>query len=182
MLDERTSRGLQLVFAITAALALLFQCDLVGTPLLLFLAVPGVALLAAVQLLALDAIVAWLRRRPDGHLKTALVLAVVLGPALPWTSVPFQWLSAAHKLLRNQSSYEQLVARAEAGEQVDGIYATEPGPTARYAFCFGGITDNWLGVVHDQSRTFGQAPSAVFGGDLVEVLHLWGPWYFVQFT
>ncbi|MFY9341913.1 MAG: hypothetical protein WAT39_05465 [Planctomycetota bacterium] len=178
MLDERTSRGLQLVVAITAALAMLFQCDLVGGMLLFYLALPALAFFAAVQLLALDAIVARLRRRPARHLKTALVLAVALGPAFPWINVPFQWLSAAHKLLRNQSHYEQLIVRADAGEQVPGIYDTGPGPTPRYEFVFGGITDNRLGVVHDRSRTFGDAPP----DEWVLVLHLWGPWYFVQHT
>jgi cell division protein FtsW (lipid II flippase) len=49
MLDERTSRRLLLVFAIAAALVLLFQCDLVGTSLLLMLMVPGIMFLAAVM-------------------------------------------------------------------------------------------------------------------------------------
>lgn len=87
MLDERTSHSFQFVVALVAAVALLFQCDLAGSVLLLFLVIPALAVFGTAYLLALDAMVAKPRGRPAGHLKTALVLAFVLGPAFPWVNI-----------------------------------------------------------------------------------------------
>jgi len=184
MLDERSSKGMQLMLVIAVAIGLLFQCDLssgMGICLLPFAYLAG---FGCACLLALDALITKLRRKPAPHLKTALLLAIVLalGPAFPWVNVPFCWLSAAHKLLRNQSHYTELVQRAEAGRAVPEFYLTEKGPPALYSVCWGGIADNWYGVVHDRSQTFADAPRDVLGGALVRQLHLWGPWYYVQFT
>lgn len=56
------------------------------------------------------------------------------------------------------------------------------GPPQRVAFLWGGVSDNWFGVVHDASASMGSAPTEVFGGRLVQVTHLWGPWFYVAFT
>ncbi len=57
-------------------------------------------------------------------------------------------------------------------------------PVKRIAFSWGGLIDNWSGVVYDpvgSVEDIDQNGSA-FGGDLIGTFHLWGPWYFCSFT
>lgn len=57
-------------------------------------------------------------------------------------------------------------------------------PVRRIAFSWGGLIDNWSGVVYDpvgSVKDIEQNRSA-FGGDLFGTFHLWGPWYFCSFT
>ena len=191
MLTERKSKRLQASIAIPVALALLVQHDvLIFYSLFLCLLLWPLVLVAVVGawLLALEALVAKLRRKPASHLWTALLLALCLGPAFPWVNRPFDWIAAAHKLLRNEAEYTELIREVESRPVEDGVYVrdhmlhVELGPPRRYYFCWGGLADNTIGVIHDASRTLGLDDVDVFGGDLIDVTHLWGPWYLAAFT
>jgi hypothetical protein len=73
-------------------------------------------------------------------------------------------------------------------------FMREPGPPERTAFPWpGGLLDNWRGVVYDPSNELDalvRKPRAprdhparrFFGGDIIKVEHLEGPWYFCWFT
>jgi len=66
----------------------------------------------------------------------------------------------------------------------------EPGPPLRVAFSWGGLLDNWTGIVHDPggevlAANNPECPSEItllFGGCLIHARHIWGPWYFCAFT
>ncbi len=52
-------------------------------------------------------------------------------------------------------------------------------------FSWGGLLDNWEGIVYDPTKTIEMAPQRnrrAFGGDMVYARNLWGPWYYCSFT
>lgn len=183
MLSPRTSKRLQLIVAIAAVLAMVFQYDLAAA-LWVLVIFPFFGIAVSAWLLALDALVALVRRKTAWHLVSAAMLAMCLGPAIRYVYPPFDWLAAAQMLVRHESHYSELVQRADAGQVVDEIYRTEEGLLRLYMFVWGawGPPDHCYGVVHDESRTFDGATEKVLSGDLVYEVHLWGAWYFAQFT
>jgi uncharacterized membrane protein len=135
-------------------------------------------------LLVLDSIVAGARKQGWSRL---LVAAVLLVLALPQTQLRsgLTWLAAAIRLRLHEREYEEearAVLALPESQMPESPWERDGGPPRRAALVFGGITDNWLGLVYDPSQTMEDAPEKVFGGDLVCSTHLWGPWYLVDFT
>lgn len=151
--------------------------------LLVFLPIWGCFVLANI-LLVLDSIVAGTRKQGWWRL---LVAAALLVLALPQTHLRsgLTWLAAATRLALHEREYEeqaQAVLALPESQPPEPPWERDSGPPRRAALVFGGITDNWLGLVYDPSQTMNDAPEKVFGGDLVCSAHLWGPWYLVDFT
>lgn len=182
MLPPKFSKLLQIVFSWIVASVLLFQHDLCSSVFIMFAwLLPWIAA-AALGALAVDAVIWRLKHRAGRHYIGALLLAIILGPSLPWTNIPFCWVSAAQKLVRSEAEYEKLVADVAAGLRPAAVYMIDVGPPLRIAFAWGGVADNWFGVVHDTSRSIGSAERDVLGGQLTRIMHLWGPWFYVEFT
>ncbi|MFT5467646.1 MAG: hypothetical protein ACI8UO_002752 [Verrucomicrobiales bacterium] len=122
-----------------------------------------------------------------------IATAIAIG-GIVWLSwfTSVGWLTGAHfRVWRMESSYEAEVARilAMSDEELKaykGSVEVEAGPPRRVAFSWGGIIDNWIGVVYDPSGQVLNVDQAevrsLFGGDLQAAYHLWGPWYYCVFT
>jgi hypothetical protein len=189
MLSPRGSRVLQVLTLIALVITATFPYVLYELWWLFLLCFPigwfFIALLLAPLLLLLDAGLSQVRNRPSAHIKTAWIpLALQLALwFVPPVSSAFLWIGAAPRLSQHLEEYEAAIARAQSGaapEQPIYLLDTEPRPL--YAFSWGGFTDNWCGVVHDEARAFDAEPTTVLGGDLISRVHLWGPWYYVEFT
>ena len=132
----------------------------------------------------------------------ALAMVVVIG--LAWFS-PIGWKTGTlFRMWRLESTYEKEIVRImalddEALESFETFAEIEPGPPRRIAFSWGGIIDNWSGIVYDPSGEVLKAQQfkddwsnwddpelsaikSLFGGDLRNARHLWGPWYYCFFT
>ena len=176
MLSTRKSIRIQcLILACTCVV--LFAENIVGAGILLF----GLPLFVGALWLLLEAAPSFDRRRGYMHFVTAIVLAIAIGPAIFYTSIPFRWASAALRLSFQESEYLGLIGRAEAGEAVPAFYITQEEPHRRYSFFWGDLLGDWWGIVHDKSRTFPADSEESFGGRLGMSLHLWGPWYYVSY-
>jgi hypothetical protein len=111
------------------------------------------------------------------------------------------------KFFLNLPRYERTVAALEqdSGPRVRARHPewhdveVDAGPPLRVAFNWGGMVDNWTGIVYDpthevlKAREFRSDWSnwddprlakvkALFGGDLFRVRHLYGPWFICSFT
>lgn len=156
---------------------------------------PGLFLLGTGAALA----VAWLLR------------GVVRRPRRPWSLVPSTGLVAlmillwgmhlgpligvATKLWRSEKEYLEVIGvirnnpETEPPECRDPV-KVEPGPPLRVAFTWGGLLDNWTGIVHDPGGGVLAANEPnrpgdivlLFGGCLFRAKHMWGPWYYCSFT
>jgi hypothetical protein len=102
--------------------------------------------------------------------------------------------------------YHQVVERViAAGGAVDPSdkqaenYIVDEGPPIRVAFVWDGLMDNWYGVAYDSTEVLLRASNfqrgmndwgnsefdaamGLFGGQLVQAIHLMGNWYFCFFT
>jgi hypothetical protein len=59
----------------------------------------------------------------------------------------------------------------------------DQGPPVRVAFVWGGILDNWQGIVYDPTGVvLTEKGHLLFGGDLIHARHLWKDWYYCAFT
>jgi hypothetical protein len=182
MLSPILSKRLQMLSAGLVGVMLVFQHDLCQGVLIMFAWLfPGVVALVFGGL-AVDAVVWRIRNRSGRHYIGALLLAAALGPALPFTNIPFCWVSAAQKLARNESQYDRLVRDVVSGRHPEAVYMVEAGPPLRIVFLWGGVADNWFGVVHDESASIETAGPEALGGQLTRVMHLWGPWFYVALT
>ncbi len=181
MFDARVFPRVQIVVAAVAAGVYLFQCEI-------FAGFSGIALTNLAWLafaggtgwLALRELTLALRRR-DHAFWSAAASFVVLGMGFPFTMQLFRWPSASLKLLRNRSEYLAMVERAERGDVDPEIYTIEKG---RIGFGWGGVASSWWGIVHDRSRTFGDAREGLFVGSPEEAwgkTHLWGAWYYATY-
>ncbi|MEZ5300845.1 MAG: hypothetical protein R3F11_09365 [Verrucomicrobiales bacterium] len=110
-------------------------------------------------------------------------------------------LGVYQRAWRNHGEYAEIAAEAArdpaAAAQHKGV-EVDAGPPVRVAFSSGGLLDNWHGIVHDPSGAVLDAnlppgvwetvdpaareARAFFGGTLVRARHLWGDWYYCQFT
>jgi len=188
MLSPRGSRVLQVLTLIELVITATFPY--VFYELWIFgLCLPVVlvfgAFLLAPLLLLLDAGLSQVRNRPAAHIKTAWIpLALQLALwFVPPVSSAFLWIGAAPRLACHLEEHEAAVARAQSGAAPERpIYCWETDPRPLYSFSWGGFTDNWCGVVHDEARAFDSAPTTALLGDLITRVHLWGPWYYVEFT
>lgn len=182
MLPPAISVWMQALLAGAVAGALCFQHDLLGGSSIMVAHFLYGAVALCAGALAVDAVLWRLRHRARRHYISALALAAAIGPLFPWANAPFCWLSAAQKLSRNEKDYERCVREVQLGGSPREVYMVDAGPPQRIAFLWGGISDNWFGVVHDASGSMGMAPQEVLGGRLVQVIHLWGPWFYAAFT
>jgi len=125
--------------------------------------------------------------------------------ALNFTSLP-RLPTIYGRFLWNLPSYQNVVAEVERLRRYPGTQAYEghdcivdPGPPLRVAFVWGGIIDNWVGIVYDPTGEVLKANEfradwsnwddprlapvkGLFGGDLRSTRHLFGPWYYCTFT
>jgi hypothetical protein len=156
---------------------------------------PGLLLLATGAALA----VAWLFRALGSRPRRPLSLLPAAGLAgamvLLWGLRLGPGIGVAARLWRLEPEYLGVVAvvrsnpAAEPPDCRDRV-AVEPGPPLRVAFSWGGLLDNWTGIVHDPGggvlaandpATPGEI-THLFGATLVRARHLWGAWYFCSFT
>jgi len=155
-------------------------------------------------LLIFGATVAWLHvaaiRRTRSRLQAFGLASVLFLGGIAYGSNVLEDTGTHFRFLRLKSEYAGIVEQLEAGTietrgVCDGIsYQSEAGPELRIAFGWGGLIDNWYGVVYDptglviRSNEFlsdwpnWQAPDlaqvkGLFGGDLRRAQHLGGHWF-----
>lgn len=141
------------------------------------------------------------RRKQGSLLAVGVVVAVVA--LTGWVTPAGAYLGARIKLWREMDGYQRVVDKvAEGASDSDFAYpvSIEPGPPKRIAFSWGGIIDNWRGVVYDPTGEVLKANildretwdnrndpeyasvSRWFGGTLIRAQHLKGDWYLCWFT
>ncbi len=109
------------------------------------------------------------------------------------------------RLWRNESQYMKdvkLIMEAKSRDELKEFkypIIIDEGLPIRIAFGWGGVIDNWYGIVYDptaevlRARLFKSdwanwddskllAVKKLFGGDMTFARHLWGNWYFCNFT
>jgi len=183
VLPPSSSKRWQTAIASAATLGLLFQLEMasdgIGTALLVGGWFGG---FAASTYLFVDGLIARKRGAPSSHLWGALVLAILLGPAISYTEHAALWVAASIKLRPHETKYLEAVARADAGLDRSEMYSWDDGPPRRYAFLWGGIT-GWYGVAHDRSETLDDPDVEVFSPRRRNAwtIHLRGPWYYAAF-
>ena len=118
------------------------------------------------------------RKRTVGSTICLLLIAAIF-----WATPYGYLLGASFRLLRLESEYEQEIADIQAAGALDDPFV-EPGPPIRVAFSWGGMLDNWVGIVHDPSHTAGDLDESQFwfGGIMRRAQPLWGDWYICWFT
>lgn len=138
--------------------------------------------LGGVVLLGMTA-VSILRRKRTRSVGASICL--ILASVLCWATPYGYLLGASFRLLRHEANYQREIAEIEAAgpRALDDPYV-EPGPPVRVAFSWGGMLDNWVGVVHDPSHTATDLEQSRlwFGGTLRDAWPLWGDWYLCWFT
>lgn len=134
-----------------------------------------------VILLGISAVAIARKRRTRS---VAASICLILAAVLCWATPYGYLLGASFRLLRHEAHYEREIAEIHAaGVALDDPYV-EPGPPIRVAFSWGGLLDNWVGIVHDPSHTADDLEQSRlwFGGTLREAWPLWGDWYLCWFT
>jgi hypothetical protein len=141
-------------------------------------------------------------RHRTGRLRCLAIVLVVAGlAALMWTTPTGKVAATYFRLWQNESTYQEIVNQLtdDPAAEVAARTEVDPGPPLRIAFSWGGIIDNWHGIVHDPSgevlkaRQFKSDWSNwddpelrpikyLFGGDMRSARHLWGHWYYCTFT
>lgn len=150
--------------------------------LLLFVLVPSFLLTILVALaLPIDAALHLLLKRTAPHLKTAWIPAAFLFVSLASYQfrAPFLWCGATLRLEFQRDEYEKAIVGAPSEAR---LYFHETSPRPLYSFVWEGITDNMSSIVHDEAEDFSALPRNVLGAWAVYRLHLWGPWYYVEFS
>jgi hypothetical protein len=161
----------------------------------------GGALLLASIPLVVAAVIIGIKGKLRGLLVApVLVVAVAI---VGWAS-PLGTTFGAHcKFWRGKAYYQSVVAELAAGAD-DSAFEhpinIDPGPPRRVAFSWGGILDNWRGIVYDptgevmkanildtQSWSNRNDPdyasvAGLFGGTLIRARHLEGNWYLCWFS
>lgn len=161
----------------------------------------GGALLLACIPLAITAAMVGVKGKPKMLLAVAgLVVAVAI---VGWLTPVGKTFGAHCKLWREKERYQSVVARIAAGADDSNLgypVTVDSGPPLRIAFSWGGILDNWRGVVYDPSGEVMKANildmttwsnrddpgyasvAGLFGGTLIRAQHLEGDWYLCWFT
>lgn len=167
----------------------------------IFTSLVGGALLLACIPLAAIATVVGIKKKIYPLLGVAiLVVAVAM---VGWLTPVGETFGARFKFWRNMEHYQSVVDQISAGADksaIDNPITIDPGPPQRIAFSWGGLLDNWRGVVHDPSGEVMKANildrttwsnrddtdyasvSGLFGGTLIKAQHLTGDWYLCWFT
>ena len=165
------------------------------TPLL------GGALLLACIPLALTAGIVGIK----GKLRVLLAVAglVVAVAIVGWFTPVGKTFGAHCKFWREKTHYQSVVAKVVASEdnpEFNHPIIVDSGPPLRVAFSWGGILDNWRGIVYDPTGEVMKANildvntwsnrndpdyasvARFFGGTLIRAQHLEGDWYLCWFT
>lgn len=156
---------------------------------------PGLLLLVAGGVLAIGWLLRLLRNRPRRPSRLLPALGIVVVIILLWGLHLGPRIGTAARLWRLEDDYLEIVSNIRDNPDAplpDSGHAVriDPGPPLRIAFSWGGLLDNWAGVVHDPDGgvlAVNDPESAsptrlIFGGTLYHARHLWGPWYFCAFT
>lgn len=198
------NRAAKLTFAcfagwlvVTLAYFAFYYDDLLSifTPLL-----GGALLLSSVPLAATAAIIG-IKGKPGIMLATGV--AVLTIAIVGWFTPAGKSFGAHWKFWREKANYESIVSQLAAGADAsafDHPITVDPGPPQRVAISWGGILDNWVGVVHDptgevmkanilDTKTWSNRDNpeyagvaGLFGGTLIRARHLEGNWYLCWFT
>lgn len=105
-----------------------------------------------------------------------------------WVVVPTRAIGAYARALVESPRYAAAVKQLSAGDTPACLAAKtcylDQGPPRRLAFSYGGIVDNWVGVIYDPEDRIVNAPAfrSLFGDTLVGCDRLWGHYYFCGFT
>lgn len=193
---RKTLLILSVAWALAVLLRFLFYHELKGLWLFLYL-IDALYFVAALIL-----VIFHILQKKVSSLVTILGMAII-AYVFFFTSVGWK-TGTVFRFLRMQSSYEVQVAEilelsdAEA-QDLPFPVQVDLGPPRRIAFSWGGIIDNWSGIVYDPSgevlraREFKKDWSnwgdpelrhvkRLFGGDMRYSFHLWGDWYYCSFT
>jgi hypothetical protein len=118
-----------------------------------------------------------------------IALSVVLVTWGIWLLTPTYLVSAYARAFVESPKYSAAVRELQEGKiplcVAEKSCDLDDGPPRRLAFSYGGIIDNWVGVVYDPLDIADQEHSGlrfIFGGDLVGCNHLWGHYYICSFT
>jgi hypothetical protein len=165
------------------------------TPLL------GSALLLASVPLAVTAAIIGIKGKPKMILATGVPVVTIT--IVGWLTPLGKSFGARCKFWREKANYECIVSGLAAGADhsiFDHPIAVDPGPPQRVAFSWGGILDNWVGVVYDptgevmkanilDTKTWSNrddpdyvSAAGLFGGTLIRARHFEGNWYLCWFT
>ena len=165
------------------------------TPLL------GGALLFACIPLAVSAAIVGIKEKT--RMLFAVAILVVSVTIVGWLTPVGKTFGARCKLWREKAYYQSVVAKVVASaddSEFNHPIIVDSGPPLRVAFSWGGILDNWRGVVHDptgevmkanilDTKTWSNrddpdyaSVAGFFGGTLIRAQHLEGDWYLCWFT
>jgi len=156
---------------------------------------PGLLLLAAGVALAIAWLVSAFLGKPRRPLRLLPAIALVAVMILLWGMHLGPRIGVVARLWRVEKEYLEVISVIQNNPAVDPPECSdpvevEPGPPLRVAFSWGGLLDNWTGIVHDPGGEVLAANNAertseityLFGGTLIHARHVWGPWYFCAFT
>lgn len=159
--------------------------------------------LAGIVIVLAAVIVGVLRSRRNLLAAVALVVAAAL---LQFIAPASDQLGTYLSFLGRERAYERIVVDAKAGRltsdrngrgSIEGMdYILDRGPPVRIAFVWGGILDNWIGVVYDETDAVKSAQGIseagvfaaeepikkLFGGDLVACVRIKTHFYSCSFT
>ncbi|MCP3869059.1 MAG: hypothetical protein GY703_13345 [Gammaproteobacteria bacterium] len=130
-------------------------------------------------------LVQFVRRRDQ--LATLCLLGVVI-VWLMWVLLPTRQLGMQTRFWMEKTTYDESVAQLKADKVIDCLVADtckiDPGPPKRLVFSWGGIIDNWIGVVFDPTDGVAQPDrhKGLFGGDLVSCQRMTENYYICSFT
>jgi len=138
-------------------------------------------------------------RRRMGNLAIVGIIAGMT--ALLWATPTGRLTATYFRLWHRESAYQAIVDQlsSDPSGEVPRDTRVDPGPPLRVAFSWGGVIDNWHGIVHDPSGEVLKASrfkadwsnwgdpelrdvKSLFGGDMRSARHLWGHWYYCTFT
>jgi hypothetical protein len=165
--------GLLLVDTATAQWLSVFQ-------IIVFPAIVAIGLVAIVLSLAA------IYRQHDRN--SFLSLSIVVLVFTLWCVLPTDLMGAYVRAGLESRAYSEAVRELQAGGTVSCVPSQwceiDEGPPRRLAFSWGGIVDNWVGVVYDPENAVGDARKyeKLFGGDMLGCTRLWDHYYFCGFT
>lgn len=123
--------------------------------------------------------------------RSALVGCAIVGISGAAALNYSDFLSVDVRFRLTQSHYETRLREILASDHIagsDDVVGIEGTGERRVAFIWiRGVTDNWVGLIHDPSdslldETLSSGQSDYFGGRLVSARHLNGHWYLCDFT
>jgi hypothetical protein len=188
------------VFWLAAALARsLFFHEINAKLWILSLLLDGIMVIGGIWI----ALALALRLKRFGSKAVWLALAIVAVGLGIWATPGGRDLGMVFRLFRLEGQYEEAIRQIRSGGDTKSLgfdTAVAKGGN-EVAFSWGGILDNWHGIVHDPdgsvlavNRYDWRDPNApkpdgdvekvrlLFGGVMTSARHLWGDWYYCTFT